>query len=240
MPVIKQEVNIMNYMDRNITIGEVVSANPASGRIFKKYGVDFCCGGNRKLHAVIDEMGLDEAAICDELAAAKQDKADGLTDFNFAVLEPLALSDYINDRHHGYLRKTLPHISDLLLTIIRVHGVNHPELYELYKLFGSLRTELEQHLLKEETMLFPAFESETDKQDEIRRLASVIIQEHEAAGEILAGIREVTEDFTLPEDACTSFGMAYSLLEELEDDLHQHIHLENNILLKEYDERSNN
>jgi len=227
----------MNYRDINLTVGEVVAYNPAAKKIFKKYGIDFCCGGNRKLMAVAGEQGLDYEAICRELDMAKKDM-ERVNELDITELSPLALSEYINDRHHSYMRKALPETAELLLTIVRVHGANHPELFELYKLFGNLRTDLEQHLLKEETMLFPAFEAEKERQDDIRSLSAVIISEHEAAGEILSKLREISRDYTLPDDACPTFARAYKALEEIEQDLHQHIHLENNILLKEYDQRS--
>ncbi len=228
----------MNLKDKNLTIGEVVALLPASGKIFSKYGIDFCCGGNRKLYAVIKDMGIEPDDIYKELDAADIERGNSYKAVDFTDMAPLVLSGYINDTHHSYLRKALPELTDILATIVRVHGINHPELYEVYKLFGRLRTELEQHLLKEETMLFPAFEAENEKQEDIKKLTTEIISEHEAAGEILISLRSITKDYRLPDDACATFSRAYMLLEELEQDLHQHIHLENNILLKNYDERN--
>lgn len=228
----------MNLKDKNLTIGEVVALLPASAKILSKYGIDFCCGGNRKLSAVIKEQGINWDDIYKELDVADRERSNGYKAVDFTDMNPLVLADYINDTHHSYLRKALPELTDILATIVRVHGINHPELYEVYKLFGRLRTELEQHLLKEETMLFPAFEAENEKQEDIRKLTAEIISEHEGAGEILISLRSITKDYRLPEDACATFGRAYMLLEELEQDLHQHIHLENNILLKNYDERN--
>lgn len=232
------EVLYMNLKDKNLTIGEVVALLPASAKILSKYGIDFCCGGNRKLSAVIKEQGINWDDIYKELDVADRERSNGYKAVDFTDMNPLVLADYINDTHHSYLRKALPELTDILATIVRVHGINHPELYEVYKLFGRLRTELEQHLLKEETMLFPAFEAENEKQEDIRKLTAEIISEHEGAGEILISLRSITKDYRLPEDACATFGRAYMLLEELEQDLHQHIHLENNILLKNYDERN--
>jgi regulator of cell morphogenesis and NO signaling len=154
-------------------------------------------------------------------------------------MSPSVLSDYIEDTHHSYLREVMPQISDLLGTVIRVHGKNHPELFEVYRLYGALKTDLEQHLLKEETMLFPAFTASDENRGEVEKLATVIIKEHEAAGAILNELRNVTGNYRLPEDACGTFHRVYDLLQELEKDLHQHIHLENNILLKKYDDRVN-
>lgn len=152
----------------------------------------------------------------------------------FESMSPLVLSTYIEDTHHGYLRKALPKTAELLNVILRVHGKNHPELFEVYSLFGQLKTDLEQHLLKEETMLFPDFEDSIANKNEILHLTKTIINEHEAAGEILAKLRKVTKEYSLPEDGCETFAKTYEMLEEIEEDLHQHIHLENNILLKEY------
>jgi regulator of cell morphogenesis and NO signaling len=148
------------------------------------------------------------------------------------------LSSYIEDKHHSYLRQVLPAAAELLETILRVHGKNHRELFEVYRLFGSLKTDLEQHLLKEETMLFPALSQEDSTREDIIGLTTEIINEHVAAGDTLSELRTVTKEYAIPEDACRTYQMAYQILEEIEDDLHQHIHLENNILLKEYDIRT--
>ncbi len=120
---------------------------------------------------------------------------------------------------------------------MRVHGGNHRELFKIYQLFGSLKTDLEQHLLKEENLLFPLLNNATHNITEVKSLTNEIITEHETAGDILRALRRESNDYALPEDACATYQKAYHLLVEIEGDLHQHIHLENNILLKEYSNR---
>lgn len=228
----------MNFRDENITIGSVVAELPSAGMIFSRYSIDFCCGGHRKLAIVINEQGIEKEEVYQALEQAQKERTDSYQGNSFQQLNPSTLTVYIEDTHHSYLRKVLPEISDLLGTILKVHGRNHTELFEVYRLYGMLKTDLEQHLLKEETMLFPAFQEEDYNREEILRITEDIIKEHEAAGELLAKLREVTSDYQLPEDVCETYVRTFHLLVELENDLHQHIHLENNILLKDYDKRS--
>lgn len=231
-------VDMINITDRNITIGSITAQLPQAAGIFKNYGIDYCCGGNRKLADVIREQDITEKEIYHELLEAEKARKDQYQHSDFTAMSPLVLSSYIEDTHHGYLRRLLPETSEILNTILRVHGRNHPELFEVYRLFGTLRADLEQHLLKEETLLFPAFSNPEDAKDEITRLTTDIIREHVAAGDILNMLRTATRDYTVQEDACGTFARAYEMLMELEEDLHQHIHLENNVLLKDYDSRN--
>lgn len=228
----------MNFKDENNTIGTVVAELPVAGQIFNQYGIDFCCGGHRKLSLVIQEQGLDKEEIYQALEVVQKERANSYQEGYFTDLDASTLTVYIEDTHHSYLRKVLPELSDLLGTILKVHGRNHNELFEIYRLYGMLKTDLEQHLLKEETMLFPAFLEEESNSEEIYRISDEIIKEHEAAGKILTKLRIVTSDYHLPEDVCGTYAKTFDKLIELERDLHQHIHLENNILLKNYDRRS--
>jgi regulator of cell morphogenesis and NO signaling len=228
----------MNIRNQETTIGAIVAELPKASEIFGKYGIDFCCGGHRRLTEVMGQQGLDHEKIYQELQTLKEDRESSYAGSKFAEMSVEALTDYIEDTHHSYLREALPDIADLLSTILRVHGMNHKELFEVYKIFGTLKTDLEQHLLKEEAMLFPTMEEGTGKEAEIKELATEIIREHEGAGALLERLRAITKDYQVPADACGTFAKTYAMLEELEKDLHQHIHLENNILLKEYDFRS--
>ncbi len=228
----------MNYKDKNVTIGTVVADLPKASMIFSEYGIDFCCGGHRKLSVVIKEQKIDEVAIYNELEAAQKERSDSYQNGNPSSMQPTVLTSYIEDTHHSYMRVALPEISELLGTIVRVHGASHTELFDIYRLFGALKSDLEQHLLKEEMMLFPSFADEENNQERIAKLSKEIIGEHEAAGEILGKLRNITNDYRIPADVCGTYARTYQLLEEMEKDLHQHIHLENNILLRDYDLRA--
>ncbi len=230
----------MNFKVKTWTIGAVVAELPEASEIFDAYGIDFCCGGNRLLADVIAVQGIDGQALYEKLNEAQQRRSQAYKGMGtrFTEMEATVLSTYIEDTHHVYLRTALPQLADLLYTVLRAHGKNHRELYDVYRVFGQLKGDLEQHLLKEESLLFPAFAEEEYHTQEIGELSQEIITEHEAAGDLLAELRKLTGDYLLPEDACTTFHRAYEMLKELESDLHQHIHLENNILLRSYDKRA--
>jgi regulator of cell morphogenesis and NO signaling len=228
----------MNLRNQETTIGAIVAELPKASEVFSKFGIDFCCGGHRRLTEVMEQQGLESEKVYQELQTLKEGRELSYAGSQFTEMSVEALTDYIEDTHHSYLREALPNIADLLSTILRVHGMNHKELFEVYKIFGTLKTDLEQHLLKEEAMLFPTMEDGSGKEVQIKELATEIIQEHESAGALLERLRAITKDYQVPADACGTFAKAYAMLEEMEKDLHQHIHLENNILLKDYDYRS--
>ena len=213
-------------------IGDIVGAYPRAAEAFKAWNIDYCCGGKRPLRDALDEKRTTAdqfAALVDAREAGRKANA-GRTDFT--AMSPAVLSAYIEDTHHEYLRRALPEIGALLMKVLRAHGANHRELYDVYTLFGRLRSDIEGHLVKEETQLFPALTQGGLQAGEAARLAGEIVSEHEAAGELLRALRDATNDYTVPDDACPTYQKAYRLLPELERDLHQHIHLENNILLK--------
>ena len=229
----------MKYKDKNVTIGEVVVELPKATEVFKEFGIDFCCGGHRNLASVIKEQKIDEAALFARLEKLYENRKASYEnkENQFDQMSPQVLVTYIEDTHHEYLRRVLPEAADLLTTILRVHGKNHQELFDMYRVYGQLKSDLEQHLLKEETMLFPDFNEIDNNEQEIIDLTEMIIREHEAAGELLEKLRTISGNYHLPEDACKTFAKTYQLLQDIEEDLHQHIHLENNILLKNYRKR---
>jgi regulator of cell morphogenesis and NO signaling len=217
----------------DVTVGGMAASEPDALQVFQKLGIDFCCGGKKPLAEALAEKGLQPEKFYELLEAEKAGRKESAKRTDFTAISSSVLSAYIEDTHHDYLRRVLPEISLLMLAVIRAHGKNHRELFEVYRLFGQLKTDLEQHLVKEETMLFPALAQNGTLNQAISDLAAEIIGEHEAAGELLAELHEITDDFAVPPDACQSYKKVYNLLPELENDLHQHIHLENNILLKD-------
>lgn len=219
-------------LNNNDNVGKVAAMVPQSQEVFKKLGVDFCCGGKMLLKDALAEKNttIEEFEV---FLRNEQDRRKGEQGTDYLDMSAPVLTTYIEDTHHVYVRNALPEIAELLSTVLRVHGKNHRELFEVYNLFGKLKTDLEQHLVKEETMLFPAL-SVAISENETASLAAEIIAEHEAAGRLLDELHRVTSDFALPDDACESYKNVYAIIKDLEDDLHQHIHLENNILLKQY------
>jgi regulator of cell morphogenesis and NO signaling len=219
-------------------IGDIVARFPKASDIFKQYHIDFCCGGDRPLSAAINEQNLNEQEVLEKLTALYNETSSlntGDTDWTKAAYSQII--DHVVNTHHAYLNVQLPKLSDLTTKILRVHGDHHPELKKVHRLFHNLKLELEQHLIKEEEVLFPLIkEYEKNQSEEILEKAVKVLKEtedeHDAAGDIIKELRKITNNFTAPEDGCTSYNLTYIGLEELESDLFQHIHLENNILFK--------
>jgi len=228
-----------NSLDK---IGDVVARFSKAGEIFMEYNIDFCCGGNRTLSVAINEQNLNENEMIDRLNSAYEEmKSKNIEDRDWTK-EPLSeIIDYVVNTHHAYLQKELPNISKLVTTILRVHGVDHGDvLSRVHKLFHSLKMELEQHLIKEETILFPIIkEYEKNPSQELLDKGIKVMREteneHEGAGDIIKELRKITNQFTAPPSGCTTFCLTYEKLSELESDLFQHIHLENNILFPRFE-----
>lgn len=224
----------------NDKIGDIVVKLPKAGDVFKEFQIDFCCGGGRTLSEAIDEKRLNEEDVLRKLQKAyekTQELKDGNNDWIKASFSDLI--DYVINTHHAYLNEELPKLSQLTKTIYRVHGSNHSELSKVYKLFHTLKMELEEHLIKEEEIVFPLIkEYESNQSHETLEKALKTIEEleneHDAAGDILKELRKVTENYTMPSDGCESYGLTYRGLELLESDIFQHIHLENNIMFPRF------
>jgi regulator of cell morphogenesis and NO signaling len=225
-------------------IGKIAVKFPKSMEIFKEYNIDFCCGGDRILGDVIREQKLNAEEIMTKIEEEYNriiSEISSDVDWNTAAYSKLI--DYVINTHHAYLTKELPKISELSAKILRVHGENHEELRKVYKLFHSLKMELDQHLIKEEEIVFPLikeYEKNNSKQvlEKALKVIRELEEEHEGAGDILKELREITEGYSAPEDGCNTYRMTYQLLEELEGDLFKHIHLENNILFPRLEEEN--
>lgn len=222
----------------NQTVGEIVAMLPKASEIFKQYKIDFCCGGDRKLSSAVKEQNLDEGEVLRKLNETfLENSKAGTGGKSFTEMSLRELTQYIEDTHHVYVRKVLPELGELTVKIMKVHGQKHAVLFRVHKLFSTLRAELEQHLIMEEEVVFPliAEYDKTSSAQSFEKAKQVIRQtedEHEAAGNILKELRKITEDYSVPEDGCSTYYLTFKTLEELEADLFQHIHLENNILFK--------
>lgn len=213
------------------TVGEIVAANPSAARLFERHGIDYCCGGNRPLAEICSEKGIDVEEFSRRLIEAESPERDWRG-------APLAeLIGHIVGKHHSYLRAELPEIERKINRVLEAHGERHGEtISALREVFIALKNELSEHMMKEEQILFPVIR----RMEATSRLAMppgaihqpirVMEHEHASAGQALAGMRRLTGGFTVPGDACNTFRVLYRQLEELERDLHAHIHLENNIL----------
>jgi regulator of cell morphogenesis and NO signaling len=225
-------------IDTMKTVREVAVEFPGATRIFEKLGIDYCCGGGKAL----DEACLAAGVSADDVIALLEEAgstAAEARDWNAAPLSELVA--HIVTRHHGFTREELVRVSNLLAKVCSVHGENHPELRRLHTVFQELKHELTSHMLKEEQVLFPYIENletavrrgepvPTPYFGTVRNPVRMMMQEHDDAGQALRDLREVSSNYQVPADGCISFRTLYQALEEFERDLHQHIHLENNIL----------
>jgi regulator of cell morphogenesis and NO signaling len=222
------------------TVAELAAGSLAAVRVFEKYGIDYCCGGKRPLGEACREKGINEASVQADLDTALAGDKTSDRDWNTAPLSDLI--QHIVTTHHEYLRRELPAIQIRLDKVYAVYNQRYgPTLTGLPEVYAALRSELESHVDKEEMILFPAIAAYESAVNSGRPTASlpfrsvanpvsVMEAEHESAGQALSKIREITHDFEVPEYGCVTYHALMSSLDELERDLHMHIHLENNIL----------
>lgn len=222
------------------TVGALVAADYRKAEVFKRFGIDFCCGGGRTVKEACEKQGVSYSDLEAELL--KMQHQDDVTEpMNFNAWDPRLLVDYILYTHHTYVRENIPLLQEFTAKVAKVHGHANPEVVEIAALFGEMAVELEQHMMKEERILFPYVKrlaglrglQEPMGQPPFGTVQNPIRMmelEHERAGEIMAEIRRLSHDFTPPDHACTTYRVSYFKLEEFEADLHKHIHLENNIL----------
>jgi len=215
------------------TIGEIVANDFRAATLFKDSGIDFCCGGNISLFEVCATNTLDLEHFVQELNLLAQTAESNPMRFNDWELP--FLCDYIIQTHHKFVLKHLPDLVFYTQKIADVHGENHVELVEVARLFAQINTELLQHLKNEEEILFPAIKlavvnSTSDAKSTIISEITRMQGEHEFAGGAMDKINMLTNHYLIPEDACNTYRVALKMLEQFEDDLHIHVHLENNIL----------
>ena len=218
-------------------VGDIASEIPASIAVFERYGVDFCCGGDVPLARALEGTGLSVGDILAEIeSAATSAQTEDRLHEDWSKRDPAALADHVEAVHHGYLRERLPSVGRKMATVLSVHGENHPELFELGRLFERLRVEIEQHLVTEETTVFPALRElvrEAPTGSAEAALLSAIDNlegEHETVGDLLKSIRGVTSNYVTPAGACATYGSLFRDLRALEADIHTHVHLENNVM----------
>jgi regulator of cell morphogenesis and NO signaling len=224
--------------DSSTTVGDIVAADYRAASVFDRYGIDFCCGGKRTFSDACTARRMDPGEVATELAKLSTTSAAGVPDASWPVAD---LTAYIVERHHEYVRAQLPVIGGHLDKLVAVHGDRHPELIQVAAHFEQLASELRSHMMKEEHVLFPylqqlAASAEFGLETPMGRFGSVsnpirmMEAEHRLAGDELAVIREMTSNYAVPSDGCTTYRVCYEELAAFDADLRQHIHLENNIL----------
>ncbi len=220
-------------------VNDIALSNPAARQVLEGSGLDYCCGGGKSLQEAC--LGADVSAeeILRRLNEKSQNRAPG--ERNWAAAPLAELTGYIRERHHRYVREAIPRVANLLEKVRAKHGEHHSEIAEIQGIFTEVGREMIMHMQKEEQILFPYIEALEKSRREngaleppffqtVRNPIRAMMQEHDAAGELVRQIRRATAEYFPPEDACTSFKALYQDLREFEADLHEHVHLENNIL----------
>lgn len=227
-------------INEDITIGEIVAKDNRTASVFESLGIDFCCQGNRTIDEVCETRNIDSRDLIEDIQKVLQEpKITQINDYNIWTLDKLAL--HIEEKHHKYVEKQIPVIKQNLDKICTVHGKQHPELFKVQELFNASAGELSMHMKKEELVLFPfiykmvKFKKE-NKPYEIPGFGTVqnpiqmMMDEHDNEDERFRQINKITQNYRIPDDACESYRACFAYLQEFDEDLHLHIHLENNIL----------
>ncbi|MEO9967956.1 MAG: iron-sulfur cluster repair di-iron protein [Reichenbachiella sp.] len=222
------------------TIANIVKKDFRTAQIFNSHGLDFCCGGKKELAEACEEQGVDTQLVMSQLMLAMTDKNDEIT---YETMSNTELIAHIVEVHHKYIEESVPYLSQLLRKIAEVHGERHQELETVRDIFDEATDALYDHMKKEELILFPAIvdmEKAKSQDKPLPQLAFGSISnpiqamegEHDFEGESFKSIARLTDNFTPPDDACSTYQVAFAKLKEFVDDLHRHIHLENNILFE--------
>ena len=224
----------------NTEVGEIVRINYKTVQLFEKYNIDFCCGGGISLSEACKKSNADQNKLISEIEALIQ-----INDPDSEYIERLGLDElcnYIVKRHHSYVNENIPFLQQKIQKLCDVHGDNHPGLFEIKKLLDEVFSNLTVHMKKEELILFPhineimRYQKEgnvnPDEHGMVEKTINELEHEHQAEGERFGRISKLTNNYTIPSDGCNTYEVTFRTLQEFEQDLHRHIHLENNVLFK--------
>lgn len=221
------------------TIGQLVADDYRSATVFKKYGIDFCCNGNRGITEACQHKNIDAEELRQALEMALAKTTTETTDYKSWPLD--LLTDYIEKKHHRYVEQQIPVLKEYLNKINKVHGAKHPELQLIHDLFCESSGELASHMKKEELILFPYIRKMVNAKNgseilseprfgTVKNPIQTMMSDHDNEGERFRQIETLSGNYTPPKNACNTYNVTFALLKEFQDDLHTHIHLENNIL----------
>jgi regulator of cell morphogenesis and NO signaling len=228
-----------NYELTNLTLSEIVKDNFRTASIFEKYNLDFCCNGKRTLADACTEKGINSENIINEIKSIGG--SEGKKEIRPNDWQLDFLVSYIVNNHHSYVNRMLPVISAHIQKVASKHGENHPETKKIAEIFALINVEMKHHMMKEERILFPhiiklvglsnnGIGESTPYFGTIKNPIAMIEAEHQSAGDGMSEIRNLTNNYTPPDDACETYKISFKELKEFEEDLHKHVHLENNIL----------
>ncbi len=223
---------------RTDLIGEMVAEDFRTAAVFKKYGIDFCCKGGRTITEACEKKEIDQEKVYKDLENLP---ASGQKSIDFTSWPLDLLADYVEKTHHRYVEDKTPILQQFLDKLCKVHGDRHPELFEITEIFNESAQEMAAHMKKEELILFPFIRNIVKAKQtggelrpphfgSVENPVNMMMHDHTAQGELFERISELTDAYVPPADACNTYRVTYQMLAEFDDDLHTHIHLENNIL----------
>lgn len=222
------------------TISEIAIQLPYASRVFENLNIDYCCGGEKSLEEACEQAGVSFNRVLEMLETANDQRLTSACQFDPKTDSLMRLVMHILDKHHVFVKRETLRIEELLKKVVTAHGRNHPELNKIASEFRLLCSDLKPHLFKEEQILFPYIvELERTTRQNTRLLMTpagsgdafrAMASEHNEVGHRLRELRRLTNDYTVPNDVCLSYEKLYEALQAFEEDLHQHVHLENNIL----------
>lgn len=226
-------------------IGQIVANDYRSAAVFEKFGIDFCCNGNRSIDEACEQINVNASELRTALKTALTETTVETTDYKSWPLD--LLTDYIEKKHHRYVEERIPVLKQYLAKINKVHGARHPELQQINEHFIASGSELAMHMKKEELVLFPYIRKmvkakqggetlEAPRFGTVKNPIQNMMFEHDNEGERFRQIEALSDNYTPPEDACGTYKVTFAMLKEFQDDLHRHIHLENNILFPKAEE----
>jgi len=224
-------------IDPERPLAEIVEGTPAFAQAFEELGIDYCCGGDASLREACEQKGLEVSDVRDRLAEFGTESGE---DTEREWGSPSEIADNVVEEHHDYLREELPELESMVEKVARVHGENHPELHEITDEFDALADEMQEHIEDEEENLFPVIERIENGDELTNEEAETVhdhldgyVKEHDETAERLERIRQLSDGYEVPDDACMSYRVMLSRLEDLEHDTHMHVHKENNVLFPE-------
>ena len=225
-------------IDNEKTVAQLVTENIKTAHVFKKYGIDFCCGGGISVKKACEKKGVDFSQLERELSDVDKEVTRA---YNYDAWDLSFLTDHIINVHHKYVEESIPILLQYAAKVAKVHGNHYTEVVRVNELYVEVANELSSHLRKEEQVLFPYIKQlvQADKDGQkagrppfgtVKNPINVMEDDHQQVGDIFKEIARLTNNYTPPEEACNTFRALYAKLDEFEQDLHHHIHLENNIL----------
>lgn len=233
----------------NTSLGDFVAMHPRARKVFEKFELDYCCGGKEDIKTAAKKKNVDINELISSLGKTINEENEQITEKIWINESLTDIINHIQTKHHEFMWKELPYVDKLLDKIVRVHGQKHGDfLNDLSNIYKNLKKNLEKHLKDEENLLFPYVkeletstknEKSAHEKDNFQDILRVLYEEHDEAGEALSQIRRLTSNYILPEDACASFEALYENLQAIEDDLHEHVHLENTVLFPRIEELIN-